>query len=200
MLKHAPNQTHLDHESTLAQSHELLALLRSSDANTRLIALAASIVVVIVLNAIAQVRLNTWQGDLYDPISKHDLGVFYRQLAVFGTLVSVLLTLGVAQTWLQETLKVRLRAAVVHDLFDKWLRPKRPYRMPLAGEISAHPDQGLQDNTRRLTELCVDLGVGLIQPSLLLVSFVGVLWVLSEQVVFVLSGTSFSIPGYIWRS
>ena len=198
VLKHAPNQTDVDHKSTLAQSHELLNLLRSSDARTRLIALAASIVVAIVLNAIAQVRLNAWQGDLYDSISKRDLG--YRQLVVFGILVSILLTLGVAQTWLQETLKVRLRAAVVHDLLDEWLRPKRAYRMPLAGEIGAHPDQRLQDDARRLTELCVDLGVGLIQSSLLLVSFVGVLWVLSEQVVFVLSGTSFSIPSYIRRS
>ena len=41
--------------------------------------------------------------------------------------------------------------------------------------------------------------VGLLQSSLLLVSFVGVLWVLSAQVVFGVGEHSFTIPGYmVW--
>jgi putative ATP-binding cassette transporter len=88
---------------------------------------------------------------------------------------------------------------VTFDLIDEWLRPKRAYRLPLAGDIGDHPDQRIQDDARRLVELCVELGVGLVQSTLLLLSFVGVLWVLSAQVVFVIDGRSFSIPGYmVW--
>ena len=201
MLKLTKEPDHADSASTVAQVRELLGLLRQSKAKSMLILFAALIVTVIILNAIAQVRLNTWQGDLYDSISKRDLSVFYRQIGVFGILVSILLSLGVAQTWLQETLKVRLRAAVAVDLLDEWLQPKRAYRVPLAGEIGVHPDQRLQDDARRLTELSVELGVGLVQSTLLLVSFVGVLWILSDQVIFVVGSRSFYIPGYmVWAA
>jgi vitamin B12/bleomycin/antimicrobial peptide transport system ATP-binding/permease protein len=188
-------------EGTLAQARQFADILRSTPARVRLMLFAAFIVAVIVLNAFVQVRLNIWQGGIYDSIAQRDLNVFLRQLGIFGAIVSVLLVLGVAQTWLQETLKVKLREAVTFDLIDEWLRPRRAYRMALLGEIGAHPDQRLQDDTRRLTELSVTLGVGLIQSTLLLIFFIGVLWMLSNQVVFATSSGTFTIPGYmVWAA
>jgi len=188
-------------EHILPQLREFLGLLRSSGSRKRLIQFSVMIVAVIILNATAQVRLNAWQGDLYDSISNKNLDVFYTQLGIFVILVAILLTLGVAQTWLHEMLKVKLREAVSFDLLDEWMRPKRSYRLPLAGEIGVHPDQRIQDDTRALTEFSVDLAVGLVHSTLLLISFVGVLWVLSAQVVFNVGDTSFSIPGYmVWAA
>jgi putative ATP-binding cassette transporter len=186
-------------ESTFAQSKLFLQLLARTQARDRLMLFAALIVAVLVLNAIAQVRLNAWQGGIYDAIAQKELSVFYEQLLIFGAIVIVLLLLGVSQTWLHEMLKVKLRSAVTIDLLDEWLKPKRAYRLPLAGDVGVHPDQRIQDDARRLTELTTDLGVGLAQSSLLLLSFIGVLWVLSAQVVFAVDGGSFSIPGYmVW--
>ncbi len=188
-------------ENTFAQTRTFVNLLGSTSAKNTLILFAALIVAILIFNAFMQVRLNSWQGAIYDSISKRDLGIFYRQIGIFLIIVSILLVLGVAQTWLYEMLKVRLRAAVAFDLLDEWLRPMRAYRLPLAGEIGVHPDQRIQDDARRLTELTVDLGVGLLQSTLLLVSFIGVLWVLSDQVVFVTSTGSFTIPGYmVWAA
>ena len=98
---------------------------------------------------------------------------------MFTLIVSALLCLGVTQTWLHEMLKVRLRQAFTYDLLDEWLMPIRAFQLPLSGEISANPDQRIQDDTRRLSELSVDLAVGLVQSSLLLLAFIGVLWELS---------------------
>ncbi len=178
-------ETRANDEGTLAQTRELLSLLRLSALKNWLIMFSGFMVAVIVLNAVTQVRLNAWQGSIYDAIGSRELAIFYREIGVFLAIVSVLLVLGVAQTWLHETLKVGLRRATSFDLLDEWLRPERTYRLPLAGDIGVHPDQRIQDDARRLTELSVDLGVGLVQSTLLLVSFVGVLWVLSDQVVFV---------------
>jgi len=198
-MNFARGQRRANDESALAQTLELAKLLRHAPVKNTLVLFMALIVAVIVLNAVAQIRLNSWQGTFYDALAQRDLHAFYRELGVFGALVSVLLVLGVSQTWLHENLKVKLREAVVFDLIDEWLRPKRAYRLPMLGDIGDHPDQRIQDDTRRLVELSVELGVGLVQSTLLLLSFVGVLWVLSAQVVFVLGGTSFSIPGYmVW--
>jgi vitamin B12/bleomycin/antimicrobial peptide transport system ATP-binding/permease protein len=186
-------------ESTQAQALELLKLLQAAPAKRQLIAFAAFIVAVIIFNAIAQLRLNSWQGTFYDAISQRNLPSFYWNLGLFAVIAGVLLILGVAQTWLHENLKVKLRQAVTFDLIEEWLRPKRIYRLTLVGEIGAHPDQRIQDDAHRMAELSVDLGVGLVQSTLLLLSFIGVLWVLSEQVIFVVGGTRFSIPGYmVW--
>jgi putative ATP-binding cassette transporter len=200
-MRQVSNETSAKDEGTLAQARQFTDILRRTPARVRLMLFAACIVTVIVLNAFVQVRLNVWQGGIYDSIAQRDLNVFLRQLGIFGAIVSVLLVLGVAQTWLQETLKVKLREAVTFDLIDQWLRPKRAYRMALLGEIGAHPDQRLQDDTRRLTELSVNLGVGLVQSTLLLIFFIGVLWILSNQVVFATSRGTFTIPGYmVWAA
>ena len=186
-------------DGVLAQFRQLIGLLGAARARRSLVLFALGLVAVILLNAVAQVRLNAWQGNIYDAIGSRDLSVFYHQLGVFAAIASALLVLGVSQTWLHEMLKVKLREAVSADLVTEWLRPKRAYRLPLAGEIGSHPDQRIQDDSHRLTELTADLGVGLVQSSLLLVSFVGVLWVLSAQVVFVVDGDRFTIPGYmVW--
>jgi putative ATP-binding cassette transporter len=154
---------------------------------------------VLCLNVVGQIRLNAWQGSFFDAIEQRNLAVFGTQLLVFGLIVSALLVLVVGQTWLREMLQVRLREWLTHDLLDRWLAPKRAYLLANDGEIGVNPDQRVHEDTRHLTDLSTELAVGLLQGSLLLVSFVGVLWVLSAQVVFTVGDHSFSIPGYmVW--
>jgi putative ATP-binding cassette transporter len=144
-----------------------------------------------------QLRLNAWQRDFYDALAGRDLDGFLVQLLVFAAIVALLLSFGVAQTWLRETLKIQLREALSSDLLREWLVPRRAYQLSWAGEIGANPDQRIHEDSRHLCELCADLGVGLLQASLLLVSFVGVLWVLSEHVVLELDGGRLHVPGYL---
>ena len=61
--------------------------------------------------------------------------------------------------------------------------------------MGTNPDQRIHEDARHLTELTTDLGIGLLQSSLLLGSFIGVLWILSRNVTFHVSGRSFGIPG-----
>ena len=75
-------------------------------------------VAVIVGNALAQLRLNSWRGAFYDAVALRDLPLFYWNLGLFAVIAGVLLVLGVAQTWLHENLKVKLREAVTFDLIE----------------------------------------------------------------------------------
>jgi vitamin B12/bleomycin/antimicrobial peptide transport system ATP-binding/permease protein len=107
--------------------------------------------------------------------------------------------LNVVQAWLNQKAKVKLREGLARDLFDEWLKPRRAFRLVNAGEMGVNPDQRIHEDARHLTELSTDLGIGLLQSSLLLCSFIGVLWMLSGNVVLHLSGRSFAIPGYmVW--
>ena len=59
----------------------------------------------------------------------------------------------------------------------------------------------MHEDARHLTELSGDLGVQLLQSSILLVTFVEVLWVLSRGFIFHWRGHVFDIPGYmVWAA
>jgi putative ATP-binding cassette transporter len=185
--------------SVVGQLSSLLSALWASRYRRRVGLLAAGIVIVLCANAVGQIRLNVWQGAFFDALEQRNLATFAAQLLVFGVIVGGLLVLVVAQTWLKEMLQVRLREWLTHDLLDRWLAPKRAYLLAHAGEIGVNPDQRVHEDTRHLIDLSADLAVRLLQASLLLVSFIGVLWVLSAQVVFVIGARSFTIPGYmVW--
>ena len=45
----------------------------------------------------------------------------------FGFIAGGLLVLNVAQAWLNQATKVKLREGLVRDLFDEWLKPDAPF-------------------------------------------------------------------------
>ena len=176
------------------------ALWASSVRNT-LLWLSGSLVAVVGITAYGQIRLNNWNQPFYDALSHKDMHEFLVQLMVFGVIAGALLALNVAQRWQVETLKLRLRQGLVQDLVENWLVPGRAFRVSNAGSVGVNPDQRMHEDARHLTELTADLGVGLLQSSILLATFVEVLWSLSNNFVFHVSGRQFYIPGYmVWAA
>ena len=109
--------------------------------------------------------------------------------------------LNVAQTGLNQFIKVKLRELATEDLIGNWMTGKRAVRISRAGEIGVNPDQRIQADAQTLTELTTDLVIGLVQSSILLASFIGVLWILSEGVVIPVGGRDLAIPGYmVWAA
>src|ERR1700730_17446701 len=168
----------------LPQMWMLLRTLWASPERTKIVLLGVALVAVIGATAFGQVKLNAWNQPFYDALSHKNLHGFFRQLAVFSVIGGGLLVLNVAQAWLNQMTKLRLREGLVRDLFDEWLKPRRTFQLVNAGEMGTNPDQRIHEDARHLTELSTDLGVGLLQASLLLGSFIGVLWILSQKVTF----------------
>jgi putative ATP-binding cassette transporter len=167
----------------------------------RLYLLAGAIVVAIVATAVMQVRLNAWNQPFYDAIQRRSYPDFLHQLGVFFMIAGALLVLNVAQTGLNQAIKVKMRELATKDLIGCWMSRKRAARISRAGEIGVNPDQRIQADTQTLTELTTDLGVGLVQSSILLASFIGVLWGLSRGVVLPVAGHDLVIPGYmVWAA
>jgi putative ATP-binding cassette transporter len=163
--------------------------------------LSGGLFLVIGVTAYGQIRLNTWNQPFYDALSRRDFAQFLAQLGVFGLLAGALLVLNVAQRWLGETLKLRLRQALAHDLIQNWLLPGRAFRLANAGSMGVNPDQRMHEDARHLTELSADLGIGLLQSSILLVSFVAVLWSLSNNFSFHFDDRHITVPGYmVWAA
>lgn len=177
----------------------MLRALNASSHRNKLAAMAAALMAVILINTFGQIKLNAWFGTFYDTLVKRSIGLLADEVLTFLIIVGGLLCLVVAQTWLQETIKVRLREWLTHDLMDQWLKPRRAYLLTQTGEDGANPDQYIQADARHLADMSASLTIGLFHASLLLLSFVGVLWSLSNQVVFTHGESSFTVPGYmVW--
>jgi putative ATP-binding cassette transporter len=59
----------------------------------------------------------------------------------------------------------------------------------------------MHEDARHLTELSTDLAVGLLQASILLATFINVLWALSSRFAFHIAGRDFAVPGYmVWAA
>ncbi len=179
----------------------MIRALLASPVRGRLFVLGGAIFAVIVATTYGQIRLNRWNQPFYDALERRDYHGFMVQLGAFCIIAGLLLVLNVLQRFLSEALKLRLREGLVKDLAAEWLRPGRAFRLGTAGPIGVNPDQRMHEDARHLTELSGDLGVQLLQSTILLVTFVGVLWAISGNFSLMLGGHAYVIPGYmVWAA
>jgi vitamin B12/bleomycin/antimicrobial peptide transport system ATP-binding/permease protein len=158
-------------------------------------------VLVVAATAYGQIRLNGWNRPFYDALSRRDLRDFLYQLGVFFIIAGFLLVLNVLQRWLVETLELKLREGLVLGLLRDWMLPRRAFWLANAGPMGVNPDQRIHEDSRKLCELSADLGVGLLQSSILFLTFAGVLWVLSNDFIFRVSERDYTVPGLmVWAA
>ena len=189
------------HAGLVPQLSMMTRALLSSQVRSALLLLGLAVFGVILATAYGQNRLNSWNKPFYDAIARRDLHEFVFQLGMFGVIAGCLLVLNVVQRWLNEMLKLKLRAGLAYDLIGNWLQPRRAFRLANAGAIGENPDQRMHEDARHLAELSSDLGVGLLQASVLLLTFVTVLWQISSGFVLEIGGRHLAIPGYmVWAA
>jgi putative ATP-binding cassette transporter len=197
----SPNLEEIAQAGLWPQLDMMRRALWASPVRNALLMLAICIFCIVAATAYGQIRLNGWNQPFYDALSHRNLHEFLVQLGVFGIIAGALLVLNVAQRWFGETLKLKLRQGLVQDLVMNWMAPGRAFRLASAGDIGVNPDQRMHEDARHLTELSADLGIGLVQDSLLLATFIKVLWSLSSSFVFHVGGRAISIPGYmVWAA
>ena len=185
----------------IRQLGTILGAARRSPVGRALWTLAVAILVVILVTAYGQILLNRWNKPFYDALSRRDLRDFLRQLGVFFLIASSLLVLNVGQRWLVETLKLKLREGLMHDLLRDWMRPRRAFWLANSGAMGVNPDQRMHEDARKLCDLTADLSVGLLQASVLFATFAGVLWLLSSDFPIRFAHRDYVVPGFmVWAA
>jgi vitamin B12/bleomycin/antimicrobial peptide transport system ATP-binding/permease protein len=180
----------------------MIRALRGSPVAKTLVILIMSAIAVIIATAYGQIQLNSWNKPFYDALSRRDLRDFVYQLGVFFVIATVILILNVAQRWLVEMLKLKLRQGIVHDLLRDWMLPRRAFWLANAGgPMGVNPDQRMHEDARKLCELSADLGTGLLQAGILFGIFAGVLWTLSSGFSVRFHDRDYEIPGFmLWAA
>jgi putative ATP-binding cassette transporter len=195
-----------DNESARAgvtsQARMILRAILKSPAGKRVIVLTLVLIVAILITSYGQVILNDWNQPFYDALTRRDLNEFLYQLGVYFLIVACLLVLDVSQRWVTETFKFRLREGLTRDLLNLWMAPRRAFWLATSGgQMAVNPDQRLAEDAHKLCDISADLSIGLFRATVLLVSFAGVLWTISNDFTFRVGDTDYAVPGFmLWAA
>ena len=142
-----------------------------------------------------EVQFNTWNRNFYNTFETKDEGEFSRQLGLFALLAVLHIVLFVYRLYFRQMLMIEWRAWLTENYLAAWLRDRAYYRLQLLDKGTDNPDQRIADDLNIFVDLTLTLSLGLLSAVVTLVSFVGILWVISGA----LTVAGFEIPGYmVW--
>lgn len=153
------------------------------------------------------VQLNEWNRVFYDALQNKDQPVFWEQLLRFTYIAFAYIVISVYRFYLTQLLELRWRGWLTKRYLGRWLTESTFYRMELA-RFSSHaqtapdnPDQRIQEDLNLFTTYTVTLSMGVLNATVTLFSFVGILWGLSGSFAFEWGGASYEIPGFmVWMA
>ena len=101
----------------------------------------------------------------------------------------------------KRRLQVYWRTWLATATTGRWLNSGRQYQLGLLAEECDNPDGRIAEDIRISTEYAVEFAQSILQCILQLITFLGVLWVLSGTLHVVVAGLNFAIPAYmVWAA
>ncbi|WP_375412307.1 ABC transporter ATP-binding protein/permease [uncultured Bradyrhizobium sp.] len=159
--------------------------------------LLAAVIAIELAVVFLTVLFNRWNNVFYNALQERNQAVFTYQIAYFCVLAAFWIGLKVYQLYLNQWLQIRWRRWMTDRYLGGWLHGANHYRMQLLGDAADNPDQRIAEDTQRFVEQTLALGIGLLSAVVTLVSFVFILWGLSNQAPLHLFGNDIPIPGYL---
>jgi putative ATP-binding cassette transporter len=159
--------------------------------------LLAAVIAIELAVVFLNVLFNRWNNVFYNALQERNQAVFTYQIGYFCVLAAFWIGLKVYQLYLNQWLQIRWRRWMTDRYLGGWLHDANHYRMQLLGDAADNPDQRIAEDTQRFVEQTLQLGIGLLSAVVTLVSFVFILWGLSNEAPLHLFGMDIAIPGYL---
>jgi vitamin B12/bleomycin/antimicrobial peptide transport system ATP-binding/permease protein len=159
--------------------------------------LLAAVIAIELATVFLTVLFNSWNNVFYNALQERNQAVFTYQIGYFCVLATFWVGLKVYQLYLNQWLQIRWRRWMTARYLGGWLHDANHYRMQLLGDAADNPDQRIADDTQRFVEQTLALGIGLLSAVVTLISFIFILWTLSNEAPLHLFGRDIPIPGYL---
>jgi putative ATP-binding cassette transporter len=163
--------------------------------------LLAAVIILLLADVGIDVLINQWRQRFYNALGDHDWGGFTHELIVFTVLAGSSIVFQVYQIYLTQWLEIRWRRWMTERYLGGWLQAANHYRMQLLGDPADNPDQRIADDLRLFIENGLPLALQLLRSAVAFLSFVAILWMLSEALPLTVFGMPWPIPGYlVWAA
>ncbi len=143
------------------------------------------------------VLLNRWYNGFYGALQDRNWNTFTQQIINFFLIAAAITLLSMSQLYLNQWLEIRWRRWMTKSFLARWLSGATHYHVQLLSDPADNPDQRIAEDIKLFIEQTLTIGVGLLGALMSVLSFVVILWQLSEGAPLKLFGTSYAIPGYL---
>lgn len=138
--------------------------------------------------------LNAWNGRFFDALAAVDRAKIVEELVTFVGIVSVVILVLVATSYVQDRLVIKVRRELTERMIERWLSDASAhYRLSLKGTEPDNPDQRILEDTGDFAALSINLLMSAYESLLTLIGFSAILWSLSTPLVV----GEWTIPGYM---
>ena len=144
--------------------------------------LVATLVVVVIAQVVLAIRLNLWSADLFDALERRSTDGAMVQISIFALIVLGTMVANTAHLVVRRRLYIDWRRWLTARVIGNWMEDGRHYQAGLIPGDHANPDGRIAEDIRIATEGAIDLASSLLYCVLLLVTFVGILWSLSDWI------------------
>ena len=142
----------------------------------------------------AALWLNAWNGRFFDALAAVDRAKIVEELVTFVGIVSVVILVLVATSYVQDRLVIKVRRELTERMIARWLSDASAhYRLSLQGTEPDNPDQRILEDTGDFAALSINLLMSAYESLLTLIGFSAILWSLSTPLVV----GEWTIPGYM---
>jgi putative ATP-binding cassette transporter len=140
---------------------------------------------------------NYWNARFFNALQERNWDNFVSEIIYFCVLATVFTVIAVYQLYLNQWLQIRWRRWMTAHYLGEWLHHANHYRMQLQGDAADNPDQRMTDDVKLFVDRTLNIGIGLLNSIVTLLSFVGILWGLSNAAPLHMFGQDYAIPGYL---
>jgi putative ATP-binding cassette transporter len=162
-----------------------------------LIAVVAAELAMVALN----VRINVWQAEFFNSLQDRNWAAFWDALVFFCGLAAMFVAAAILQYVLNTWLQIRWRRWTTARYLERWLAGGTHFRMKMAADPADNPDQRIADDVRMFIQLTLFIGIRLLGQIVTIISFIVVLWTLSDASPLMIGGERVALPGHlVWAA
>ncbi len=153
----------------------------------------SAVLVFLLLNLGAALAVNRWNKFFFDALEKKDTSdaVFGIGLVLLLALFSAASSVGLLHSRMR--LQLRWRQWFVRTLMDRWIANRHFYQLTIIQTEADNPEARITEDAKLAIELLVDFTLGVLNASLVAISFISILWVVGGALTI----GGYSIPGYM---
>ena len=138
-----------------------------------------------------------WNARFFNALEARDWEAFKHELVIFAFITIGAIAVGMAQYFFGTTLQIRLRRFMTERYIAMWMANGRHYRLRFVDNTVDNIHLRIGNDVLLFVQRTHELGTGLLQSVVALISFAVILWGLSATTPLPLFGHDFAFPGYL---
>lgn len=145
----------------------------------------------------ANVRLSVAERHIFDALEVREATAFFAATGLFLGTALVYVLVSTFRIYLRQALEIRWRRGLTGHYLERWINGHAYIQAQLhRGELD-NPDQRVQEDVRDFVASALGLSLSLLSALATLVSFGGLLWVLSGHFPLQLGEWELQVPGLL---